>query len=109
MINIEEFEKLELRVGTIRKAENFPKAKKPAYKLRIDFGSFGRKWSSAQITENYSLIDLVGRRIIAAMNLGNKVIGTFKSEVLVMGAEDSNGNIVLIEPDKEIENGSVVN
>jgi tRNA-binding protein len=108
MINIEEFEKLELRVGTIRKAENFPKAKKPAYKLRIDFGSFGRKWASAQITENYSLIALVGRRIIAAMNLGNKVIGTFKSEVLVMGAEDNNGNIVLIEPDRDIENGSLV-
>ena len=108
MINIEEFEKMELRVGTIRKAENFPKAKKPAYKLRIDFGSFGRKWSSAQITENYSLIALVGRRIIAAMNLGNKVIGTFKSEVLVMGAEDNNGNIVLIEPDRDIENGSLV-
>ena len=108
MINIEEFEKMEFRVGTIRKAENFPKAKKPAYKLRIDFGSFGRKWSSAQITENYSLIALVGRRIIAAMNLGNKVIGTFKSEVLVMGAEDNNGNIVLIEPDRDIENGSLV-
>ena len=109
MINIEDFAKLELRVGTIKEAENFPEAKIPAYKLRIDFGSFGKKWSSAQITENYSLIDLVGRRIIAAMNLGNKVIGPFKSEVLVMGTEDSNGNIVLIEPDKEIENGSVVN
>ena len=100
---------MELRIGTIKEAENFPEAKIPAYKLRIDFGSFGKKWSSAQITENYSLIDLVGRRIIAAMNLGNKVIGPFKSEVLVMGAEDSNGNIVIIEPDKEIENGSVVN
>ena len=109
MINIEDFAKLELRVGTIKEAENFPEAKIPAYKLRIDFGSFGKKWSSAQITENYSLADLVGRRVIAAMNLGNKVIGSFKSEVLVRGAEDSNGNIVLIEPDKEIENGSVVN
>ena len=109
MINIDDFGKLELRAGTIKKAESFPEGKAPAYKLRIDFGPFGKKWSSAQITENYSLIDLVGRRIIAAMNLGNKVIGTFKSEVLVMGAEDSNGNIVLIEPDKEIENGSVVN
>ena len=109
MINIEDFAKLELRIGTIKEAENFPEAKIPAYKLRIDFGSFGKKWSSAQITENYSLIDLVGRRIIAAMNLGNKVIGPFKSEVLVMGAEDSNGNIVLIEPDRNIENGSVVN
>ena len=109
MINIDDFGKLELRVGIIKKAESFPEAKFPAYKLRIDFGPFGKKWSSAQITENYSLIDLVGRRIIAAMNLGNKVIGTFKSEVLVMGAEDSNGNIVLIEAERDIENGSMVN
>ena len=109
MINIEDIEKLELRVGTIKKAESFPEAKNPAYKLRIDFGPFGKKWSSAQITENYSLVDLVGHRVIAAMNLGNKVIGSFKSEVLEMGAEDSNGSIVLIEPDRDIENGSVVN
>ena len=109
MINIDDFGKLELRVGTIKKAESFPEAKTPAYKLRIDFGPFGKKWSSAQITENYSLVDLVGHRVIAAMNLGNKVIGSFKSEVLVMGAEDSNGNIVLIKPDRDIENGSVVN
>ena len=109
MINIDDFGKLELRAGTIKKAENFAESKTPAYKLRIDFGPFGKKWSSAQITENYSLIDLVGRRIIAAMNLGNKVIGTFKSEVLVMGAEDSNGNIILIEADRDIENGSIVN
>tara|TARA_B100001245_G_scaffold73351_1_gene51992 strand:- start:38 stop:367 length:330 start_codon:yes stop_codon:yes gene_type:complete len=109
MINIEDFKKLKLRVGTIKKAENFAEAKTPAYKLRIDFGSFGKKWSSAQITENYSLGDLVGHRVIAAMNLGNKVIGSFKSEVLVMGAEDNNGNIVLVEPDRNIENGSVFN
>ena len=109
MINIDDFGKLVLRVGTIIKAESFPEAKTPAYKIRIDFGPFGKKWSSAQITDNYSLVDLVGQRVIAAMNLGNKVIGSFKSEVLVMGAEDSNGNIVLIEPDKEIENGLVVN
>ena len=109
MINIEDFEKLELRVGTIKKAESFPEAKTSAYKLRIDFGPLGKKWSSAQITENYSLGDLVGHRVIAAMNLGNKVIGSFKSEVLVMGAEDNNGNIVLVEPDRNIENGCVVN
>ena len=109
MINIDDFGKLELRVGTIKKAESFPEAKTPAYKLKIDFGPFGKKWSSAQITENYSLVDLVGHRVIAAMNLGNKVIGLFKSEVLVMGVEDNNGNIVLIEPDGDIENGSLVN
>ena len=109
MINIDDFGKLVLRVGTIIKAESFPEAKTPAYKLRIDFGPFGKKWSSAQITDNYSLVDLVGQRVIAAMNLGNKVIGSFKSEVLVMGAEDSNGNIILIEADRDIENGSMVN
>ena len=109
MINIDDFGKLVLRVGTIIKAESFPEAKTPAYKIRIDFGPFGKKWSSAQITENYSLVDLVGQRVIAAMNLGNKVIGSFKSEVLVMGAEDSNGNIILIEADRDIENGSIVN
>jgi tRNA-binding protein len=109
MINIDDFGKLILRVGTIIKAESFPEAKTPAYKLRIDFGPFGKKWSSAQITDNYSLVDLVGQRVIAAMNLGNKVIGSFKSEVLVMGAEDSNGNIILIEADRDIENGSIVN
>ena len=109
MINIDDFGKLILRVGTIIKAESFPEAKTPAYKLRIDFGPFGKKWSSAQITDNYSLVDLVGQRVIAAMNLGNKVIGSFKSEVLVMGAEDSNGNIILIEADRDIENGSMVN
>ena len=109
MIKIEDFKKLELRVGTIKKAENFAEAKTPAYKLRIDFGPFGKKWSSAQITDNYSLVDLVGQRVIAAMNLGNKVIGSFKSEVLVMGAEDGNGNIILIEADRDIENGSLVN
>ena len=109
MINIDDFGKLVLRVGTIIKAESFPEAKTPAYKIRIDFGPFGKKWSSAQITDNYSLVDLVGQRVIAAMNLGNKVIGSFKSEVLVMGAEDSIGNIILIEADRDIENGSMVN
>ena len=109
MINIEDFKKLELRVGTIKKAENFAEAKNPAYKLRIDFGPLGKKWSSAQIRENYALVDMLGCRVIAAMNLGNKVIGPFKSEVLVMGVEDNNGNIVLIEPDGDIENGSLVN
>ena len=68
MINIDDFGKLELRVGTIKKAESFPEAKTPAYKLRIDFGPFGKKWSSAQITENYSLGDLVGHRVIAAIS-----------------------------------------
>ncbi len=106
MINMKDFGKLELRVGTIEKAEDFPEAKKAAYKLRIDFGPHGKKWSSAQITDNYSLEELKGRPILAAMNLGDKKIGPFISEVLVMGAEDQKGHIVLLEPDNDIQNGA---
>ena len=83
-INIDQFNKLKLLVGTIEKAENFPEAKKSAYKLYINFGSYGKKWSSAQITENYKIDELNGMQIIAAVNLGNKKIGKFTSEVLVL-------------------------
>jgi len=108
MIDIKNFEKLELRIGTIEKAEDFPEAEKAAYKLRIDFGPHGKKWSSAQITENYTLEELIGQRILAAMNLGDKKIGPFTSEVLVVGAEDQKGNIVLLEPDNDVQNGAKV-
>jgi len=109
MIGIEKFNKMELRVGTIEKVEEFPDAKQPAYKLYINFGEFGNKWSSAQITKNYSIEDLYGKQIIAAMNLGNKRIGSFVSEVLVMGVDDNNSNVVLLEPGTKIENGAKVN
>ena len=109
MIKINDFNKLELLVGTIVKVESFPEAKKPAYKLKIDFGSHGKKWSSAQITNNYTIEELTGRQIIAAMNLGNKKIGPFTSEVLVMGADDQSGDIVLMEVDQNIKNGTKVN
>ena len=109
MINIDNFNELELLVGTIIKVELFPEANKPAYKLKIDFGSYGKKWSSAQITKNYSIEELTGRQIVAAMNLGNKKIGPFTSEVLVMGAEDDSGDIVLMEVDQNIKNGAKVN
>ena len=109
MIGIEKFNKMELRVGTIEKVEEFPDAKQTAYKLYINFGEFGNKWSSAQITKNYSIEDLYGKQIIAAMNLGNKRIGSFVSEVLVMGVDDNNSHVVLLEPSTEIENGAKVN
>lgn len=109
MISIQDFDKLAIRVGTIEEAQTFPDAKKPAYKVRIDFGPYGKKWSSAQITENYGIDGLVGRRICAVMNLGKKKIGPFTSEVLIMGAEDSNGHIVLLEPDNSIKNGAKAN
>ena len=100
---------MDIRVGTIEKVEEFPDAKQPAYKLYINFGEFGNKWSSAQITKNYSIEDLCGKQIIAAMNLGNKRIGSFVSEVLVMGVDDNNSNVVLLEPSTKIENGAKVN
>ena len=109
MINISKFNKLELRVGTIEKAEEFPEAKRPAYKLYINFGELGNKWSSAQITKNYSIDSLHGKQVIAAVNLGKKKIGSFISEVLVMGVNDDNSNVVLLEPSNKIENGAKVN
>ena len=108
-INIDQFNKLKLLVGTIEKVENFPEAKKSAYKLYINFGSYGKKWSSAQITENYKIDELNGMQIIAAVNLGNKKIGKFTSEVLVMGVDDNNSNVLLLQPDKKIQNGAQVN
>ena len=108
-INIDQFNKLKLLVGTIEKAENFPEAKTSAYKLYINFGSYGKKWSSAQITENYKIDELNGMQIIAAVNLGNKKIGKFTSEVLVMGVDDNNSNVLLLQPDKKIQNGAQVN
>lgn len=108
-INIDQFNKLKLLVGTIEKAENFPEAKKSAYKLYINFGSYGKKWSSAQITKNYKIDELNGMQIIAAVNLGNKKIGKFTSEVLVMGIDDNNSNVLLLQPDKKIQNGAQVN
>ena len=109
MIGIEECNKMDLRVGTIEQAEEFPDAKQPAYKLYINFGEIGNKWSSAQIIKNYSIEDSYGKQIIAAMNLGNKRIGSFVSEVLVMGVDDNNSHVVLLEPSTEIENGAKVN
>jgi len=109
MINIKKFNELELRVGEILKVELFPEAKTFAYKLKIDFGDHGVKWSSAQITNNYSVEDLHGKQIVAAMNIGRKNIGTFKSEVLVMGVDDNNGNVRLLDIDNRIKNGAKVN
>ena len=109
MIDINAFSKLEMRVGTIEEAFIFDEAKKPAYKLKIDFGPYGKKWSSAQITNNYSIEELIDRQIIAAMNLGAKKIGNFYSEVLVLGVDDDEGNVVLLEPDDNIVNGAKVN
>ena len=109
LITIDEFSEIELRVGTIEEALPFKEAINPSFKLKIDFGPYGKKWSSAQITVNYNAEDLIGRQIVSVMNLGIKKIGDFKSEVLVLGHNDKNGNVILLEPDKEIKNGALVN
>ena len=105
MVNFEDFEKLDIRVGTILEATNFDKAKRPAYKLKIDFGKeIGIKNSSAQITNLYSLEELVGKQILAVVNFPKKQIADFMSEVLVLGTYSKEG-VVLIRPDKKVDNG----
>lgn len=106
MIDFNDFLKIDIRVGTIQKAENFPEARNPAYKLFIDFGEeIGIKKSSAQITHNYSLEELKGMQICAVINFPKKQIGPFMSEVLTLGFEDKNGHIVLIQPQSNVPNG----
>ena len=103
-INFSYFEKIEIRVGTILKIEFFEKAKNPAYQLWIDFGAFGIKKSSAQITDLYSLDSLINKQILAVVNFPYKQIADFKSECLVLGLTD-NGKTTLITTDKPTING----
>lgn len=100
-----DFEKVDMRVGTIIHAEIFAEAKKPAYKLQIDFGSLGVKKSSAQITKFYHPEDLIGKQIIAVVNFPPKQIGPFMSECLVMGAVDKEGGVTVLNPSLKCENG----
>ena len=105
-ITWEDFEKIELRVGTIVDAEDFPQARKPAYKLTIDFGALGVRRSSAQLTAHYRKEDLVGRQVLAVLNFPKKQIANFFSECLTTGLPDANGAVVLISPDRKVPNGS---
>ena len=106
-ISFDDFLKVDIRVGTILEVSDFPEARKPAYKLVIDFGSeIGVKKTSAQITQNYSLSDLVGKQVAAVVNFPPKQIGPFMSEVLTLGFADEEGAVVLIAPDKSVSNGS---
>jgi len=105
MATFDDFMKLDIRVGTIINANEFKKAKKPAYQLEIDFGTeIGIKKSSAQITEIYKLEDLIGKQILAVVNFPPRQIADFMSEVLVLGTYSKDG-VVLIKPDKYVENG----
>jgi len=101
-----DFERVGLRVGVIQKVEPFPEARNPAYKLWIDFGSFGLRQSSAQLTALYSEAELIGRQVICATGLGTKGVAGFKSEVLVTGFTREDGAVILAVPDGEVVNGS---
>ena len=105
-ISFDEFMKVDIRVGTVIAAEPFPEARKPAIKLRIDFGGeIGVKRSSAQITENHSVDTLVGSQVLAVVNFPPRQIGPFMSEVLTLGVPDGNGKVMLIRPDRAVDVG----
>ena len=102
-----DFAALDMRVGTVRTAEAFPEAKKPAFKLTIDFGpEVGVKRSSAQITRHYAPDQLVGRQVVAAVKLGTRRIASFESEVLVLGAVPEPGDVVLLAPERHVPDGT---
>lgn len=105
---LEAFGFLDLRVGRVIRAELNEKAKKPSYKLWVDFGPLGVKTSSAQITHLYRPEDLVGRLVVAAVNLGTRVVAGFPSEVLVLGVPDAEGRVVLLAPEREVPLGGRV-
>jgi tRNA-binding protein len=103
-----EFEKVDMRVGVVVDAQEFPAARRPAYQLWVDFGPLGIKRSSAQITQRYTIAELVGRHVIAVVNFPPKRIGPFVSEVLVLGAYDEADQVILLRPDFEVSPGARV-
>lgn len=107
MIDFTTFEGLDLRVGTVVKADNFLEANKPAYQLVIDFGPLGTLNSSAQITKRYLKEELVGKQIIAVVNIGSKKIANFESQCLVLGAKEAD-NVILLAPETKLANGQQI-
>lgn len=106
MISYDDFAKVDIRVGRIVRAEPFPEARKPAYKLWVDFGpEIGERKSSAQITRNYELDELPGRLVLGVVNFPPRQIGPMRSEVLVLGAPDEEGEVVLLKPERDVPIG----
>jgi len=103
-----DFEKVDMRVGVVTGAEEFPEARRPAYRLWIDFGPLGVKRASAQITDHYRPSELIGRHVVAVVNFPPKQIGPFVSEVLVLGAYNEAGEVILLHPDKPVAPGSKI-
>lgn len=109
LATIADFDKLDIRVGVVVEAAPFPEARKPAYKLRIDFGpEIGVKRSSAQITKRYAAEELVGRRVLAVVNFPPRQIGKFLSEVLTLGAPDADGEVILLTTERDVPPGGRV-
>ena len=105
-IGFDDFLKLDIRVGTVVKAEPYPEARRPAYKVWVDFGAgIGVKKASAQVTAHYTIEDLIGRQVAAVVNFPPKQIGKFMSEVLILGFPDEAGDVVLIGPERQVPNG----
>ena len=105
-ISFDDFLKVDIRVGTVTRAEPYPEARKPAIKLWVDFGNeLGERKSSAQITKHYDPEQLIGKQVMAVVNFPPRQIGRFMSEILVLGLPDENGDIVLIGPDKDVPAG----
>lgn len=105
-ISFDDFLKVDIRVGTIVRAEPYPEARRPAFKLWVDFGSeIGERKTSAQITKHYEIDELVGRQVAAVINFPPKQIGKFMSEILVLGFPDGDDEVVMIQPSKSVPNG----
>ncbi|PQJ78838.1 tRNA-binding protein [Polaribacter porphyrae] len=107
-ITFEDFTKIDIRIGTIIEVNDFPKARKPAYQLKIDFGGLGIKKSSAQIKDLYSKEDLLNRQVSAIVNFKSRQIANFLSEVLVLGVYNSDNKVVLLQASKQIKNGEQI-
>lgn len=105
MISFADFEKTDIRVGRIVRAEPFPEARKPAFRLWVDFGDLGVKRSSAQITKHYTIEGLIGRQVLAVVNFPPRQIGPVMSEVLVLGVPDEGGEVVLLTPSQDVPLG----